>query len=144
MIRPYKPEDAKALERIFERQAFEYQRPDADDPSFVSKMIAEKNGAAGMAILARLTAEAYFLVDPDFGTPLEKWEAFKELHEASRLDCYARGLDDIYCYVPPRIARPFSRRLLRLGWERNLWPSFNRSLRLPTVDAKEQLCESVT
>ena len=143
-IRPYQSGDTQALERIFKKQGFEYQRPDLGDPSFLSKLIGEQNGVASVAILARLTAEAYFLIDPDFGTPLEKWEAFKELHEAARLDCYARGLDDIYCYLPPVIERPFGRRLLRLGWERNKWMSFNRLLRVPTMDAKEKLCESVT
>lgn len=145
MIRSYEPADAKELKRIFYRQGFAYECPDFGDRGLISKTILEKDGRIAMAILARLTAEAYFLVDPDQGTPREKWEAFLELHEAARLDCYARGLDDISCWVPPMIKKSFGRRLLRLGWNENLWPSFSRSVHDKTVDLKQQeLCASVT
>ena len=144
MIRPFQTSDSAALKFMFLKQGFEYDCPDFSDSGLVSKMVMEKDGKVCMAILARLTAEAYFLMDKEFGTPLEKWEAFKELHEASRLDCYARGLDDIYCWLPPAITKPFGKRLMRLGWTHNLWPAFNRSLHTRTVDAKEKLCESVT
>ncbi len=137
MIRRYGHADAEALEEMFTKQGFEYERPDFGDPNFLSKTVMEKNGKISMAILARLTAEAYFLIDPEFSSPQEKWEAFKELHEAARLDCYARGLDDIYCWVPPQIKKPFGRRLMRLGWTHNLWPAFNRSLHTVTEDLKE-------
>lgn len=144
MIRPFQMRDSAALKFMFMKQGFEYECPDFGDPSLISKTVLEKDGKVSMAILARLTAEAYFLIDPEVGSPQEKWEAFKGLHEASRLDCYARGLDDIYCWVPPQIQKPFGRRLLRLGWAHNLWPVFNRSLHVKTADAKEKLCESVT
>lgn len=144
MIRPYSESDARALKLIFLKQGFDYEYPDISDSSFLSKTVMERDGVVRMAVLARLTAEAYFLIDPAFGTPLEKWDMFKELHEAARLDCYARGLDDIYCFLPPKIEKPFGRRLMRLGWGRNLWPSFNRSLHVATTDAKEKLCESMT
>lgn len=139
MIRPFKVEDSAALKYMFMKQGFEYQCPDFGDPGLLSKTVLETNGKVSMAILARLTAEAYFLIDPEVGTPQEKWEAFKELHEASRLDCYARGLDDFSCWLPPRIAKPFGRRLMRLGWGNNKWPSFSRSAHLKTVDLKEEL-----
>jgi len=143
-IRQFKLEDSAALKSMFLKQGFDFDCPDFGDSGLVSKTVMEKNGKVSMAILARLTAEAYFLVDKEFGSPQEKWEAFKELHEAARLDCYARGLDDIYCWIPPAISKPFGRRLMRLGWTHNLWPAFNRSLHVSTMDTKEKLCESVT
>lgn len=139
MIRPFQPSDAAALKFMFLRQGFDYQCPDFGDPALLSKMVLEKDGRVCMAILARLSAEAYFLMDKSIGTPAEKWEAFKELHEASRLDCYGRGLDDVCCWVPPMIEKSFGRRLLRLGWGRNNWPSFSRSAHVKTVDLKEEL-----
>ena len=141
MIRPFEARDSAALKFMFMKQGFEYECPDFTDSGLLSKTVMERDGKVCMAILARLTAEAYFLMDKDCGTPKEKWEAFKELHEAARLDCYARGLDDIYCWVPPAIAKPFGKRLFRLGWANNLWPAFNRSLKVPTADAKETVCE---
>ena len=143
-VRPYQPTDAAALQRIFEQQGFEYECPNFNDSSLLSKTVVEHNGTTRMAILARLTAEAYFLVDSTFGSPQERWQAFLELHEAARLDCYQRGFDDIYAWVPPQVVKPFGRRLMRLGWERNKWTSFNRPLVIPTSDAKEaRTCESI-
>jgi hypothetical protein len=37
-----------------------------------------------MAILLRLTAEAYLLHDPSAGTPRRRWQNFLALHEAAR------------------------------------------------------------
>lgn len=135
-LRPYQLSDGIALRRMFEKQGFEYDCPDFNDPGLISKTIFESSGLPRMAIIARLTAEAYFLVDKDFGTPIEKWRAFLELHEAARKDCFTRGLDDIFCWIPPQIEKSFGRRLLRIGWGKNKWSSFNRLLIEPTKDAK--------
>lgn len=137
MIRPYRTSDAIDLRQIFEQQGIEYECLDFNDRSVLSKVVFEKDGKAGMAILCRLTAEAYFLMDKEFGLPDEKWAAFLQLHEAAREDCLKRGLTDVYCWVPPMIAKSFGRRLMRIGWGRNLWPSFTRKLDLPTHDKKE-------
>ena len=138
MIRQYQPGDREAIERIFKQQGFDYECPSFTDPGIVSKVVFEKDGEAGMAILCRLTAEAYFFMDKNFGTPDEKWAGFLQLHEAAREDCLKRGLDDVYCWVPPTIAKSFGRRLMRAGWGRNLWPSFTRNLAVPTHDKKEE------
>lgn len=137
MIRPYMTSDAIDLREIFGKQGFDYACPEFSDPGFVSKTVFEKDGKAGMAVLCRLTAEAYFFMDKEFGAPDEKWAAFLQLHEAAREDCLRRGLDDVYCWIPPMLAKSFGKRLMRLGWGRNLWPSFNRSLSVPTHDKKE-------
>jgi len=81
------------------------------------------------AALLRLTAEAYLLLDPHAGTPRERWTALLALHEAARADARARGLDDAHAWLPPQVARAFGRRLERLGWFREPWPSFSRATR---------------
>jgi hypothetical protein len=79
-----------------------------------------------MAVLLRLTAEAYLLHDPAAGTPRERWQHLLALHEAARARAAARGLDDVQAFLPPRIARAFGRRLARLGWRQDPWPCFSR------------------
>jgi hypothetical protein len=79
-----------------------------------------------MAVLLRLTAEAYLLHDPAAGTPSLRWQRFLALHEAARNSAGARGLDDVQAFLPPRVARAFGRRLARLGWRQDPWPCFSR------------------
>ena len=82
-----------------------------------------------MAVLLRLTAEAYLLHDPQAGAPRERWENFLALHEAVLERAAAAGLDDAQAFLPPRVARAFGRRLERLGWRRDPWPCFSRVTR---------------
>ena len=79
-----------------------------------------------MAVLLRLTAEAYLLHDPAAGTPRQRWQRFLALHEAAQRSAAARGLDDVQAFLPPRVARAFGRRLARLGWTQDPWPCFSR------------------
>ncbi len=91
---------------------------------------APSTGAAppriAMAVLLRLTAEAYLLHDPAAGTPRLRWQRFLALHEAARNSAAARGLDDVQAFLPPRVASAFGRRLARLGWMQDPWPCFSR------------------
>jgi hypothetical protein len=64
-------------------------------------------------------------------TPRERWQRFLALHEAVRRDAAARGLDDAQAFLPPRVARAFGRRLARLGWRRDPWPCYCRSVNKP-------------
>jgi hypothetical protein len=82
-----------------------------------------------MAVLLRLTAEAYLLHDASAGTPRQRWQRLLALHDAARHDAAARGLDDVQAFLPPRIARAFGRRLAQLGWRRDPWPCFSRVTR---------------
>ena len=79
-----------------------------------------------MAVLLRLTAEAYLLHDPAAGTPRSRWQNFLALHDAVRSDAASRGLDDVQAFLPPRVARAFGRRLSRLGWTRDPWDCFSQ------------------
>src|SRR5579862_5550881 len=81
-----------------------------------------------MAVLLRLTAEAYLLHDPAAGTPRQRWQRFLALHEAAGSSAAARGLNDVQAFLPPRVARAFGRRLSRLGWTQDPWRCFSRPI----------------
>jgi hypothetical protein len=143
-IREYMPSDLDALRRMHAAQGFGYPLPDLESPLFLSKLVLEDDDSGReeadcnsphvdrsrvtMAILQRLTAEAYLLHDPGAGTPRRRWQCFLALHDAARRGAIARGLDDVQAFLPPPIARAFGRRLARLGWTRDPWPCFSRRI----------------
>ena len=113
--------------------------PELDNPLFLSKLVLEDDECAdpgreaddrdsrpdsssprsgksriAMAVLLRLTAEAYLLHDPAEGTPQLRWRRFLALHDAAKSDAYTHGLSDVQAFIPPRVARAFGRRLTRL------------------------------
>ena len=129
-IREYTPGDLDALKRLHASQGFGYPFPDLDSPLLITKLVLEEDsGEISMAALLRLTAEAFLLHDPVAAAPQERWQRLLAMHEAVRRDAAARGLDDAQAFLPPRVARAFGRRLARLGWRRDPWPCYCRSVR---------------
>jgi hypothetical protein len=128
-IREYTNADFSALRAMHERQGFGYEFPDLAEPAFFSKLVLEdSSGQPVMAALARLTCEIYLLADPG-GTARERYVRLLALHRAAERDILARGLDDVHAWLPPRIAKPFGRRMERLGWVRDdAWPPYCKRL----------------
>ncbi len=103
-------------------------REEAIHDSLSEDSASPKPGRITMAVLLRLTAEAYLLHNPQAGTPRQRWHHLLALHEATRRSAIACGLDDVQAFLPPRIARAFGRRLARLGWTQDPWPCFSRRM----------------
>ncbi len=85
-----------------------------------------------MASLARLTCEAYLLVDraDDRFTARERYEGLLELQRAGEADLVRKGLEDAHAWLPPSIARRFGRRIETLGWVRDdAWTPYCKRLR---------------
>ena len=98
----------------------------ASGRNFVSSDVGLKpdatKGSGGRilgAALLRLTAEAYLLLDPQQGSPRQRWQSLLTLHQAALHDAQQRGLEDVHAWLPPRIAKTFGRRIERLGWRRD-------------------------
>jgi hypothetical protein len=130
-VREYTEADLDALKQMHARQGFEYAFPDLTDPIFVSKLVLEDDrGNAVMASLARLTCEIYLLADPRAGAPRDRYTRLLALHNAAERDVFARGLDDVHAWLPPRIARRFGKRLEALGWVRDdVWTPYSKRLK---------------
>jgi hypothetical protein len=77
-----------------------------------------------MGVAIRLEGNAYAWLDRNWGTPRERWAAFRELHAAATREASAKGLDSLNCQLPPEIAKSFSRRLGTLGWGKVLWATY--------------------
>jgi hypothetical protein len=122
-VRQYVESDEHPLRKIHAAQDFPYAFPNLRNPLFLTKIVLTDGGAdnetvVGAALL-RLTAEAYLLLDPQQGTPRQRWQALLALHSAAQLDAQQRGLEDVHAWLPPRIANTFGRRIKRLGWRRD-------------------------
>jgi hypothetical protein len=147
-VREYTEHDLEALQAIHSAQGFEYTLPDLRNPLFVTKLVLAENAPANGnqageefsvsnsqsgrivgAALLRLTAEAYLLLDPDAGTPRERWQWLLALQAAAERDAWQRGLEDVHAWLPPPIAKKFGKRLERLGWIRDdAWTPYCRRL----------------
>jgi hypothetical protein len=128
-IRFYRPDDLAQLEQLHRAQGFEYEMPDLSDPLYFIKLVGEQDGKIVNAGIAHLTAEIYFLADPNAGTPRQRFDNFLTMHEAGCEAAYRTGgLSDLHAWLPPEVARPFGRRLRKLGWRRPLWTSFVKEL----------------
>jgi hypothetical protein len=132
LIRNYTDDDLGALEQIHAAQGLPYKFPNLKSSLFLSKIVLERDSKIVAAALLRLTAEAYVLLDKNNGAPADRWRSLLLLHEAARGDAVRKGLDDVHCWVPPQVARSFGRRIESLGWERERWKCFSRTLANPT------------
>ncbi|MDP9339074.1 MAG: hypothetical protein M3P45_09420 [Acidobacteriota bacterium] len=124
-IREYSERDLHALREIHARQGFKYALPDLNEPLFVTKLVVTDKESSGIeedivgAALLRLTAEAYLLLDPRYGTPRERWQALLSLHAAAERDAWRRGLEDVHAWLPPGLEKKFGKRIEQLGWVRD-------------------------
>jgi len=136
-IRNYTDGDLAELKRLHTQQGFEYDFPDLSDPTFAVGRVAEEDGRPRMAAFLKIHAEAFLLVDQNFGTPRDRWKMLLELHEAVRSDAKELGLQGVTCWIPPELTKKtsmgqdsaFVRRLRKLGWNRDLWEAFSFRLR---------------
>jgi hypothetical protein len=147
-VREYTEHDLAALQAIHSAQGFEYTLPDLSNPLFVTKLVLAEDAPANGnqageecsvsksqsgkiigAALLRLTAEAYLLLDPNVGTPRQRWQWLLALHAAAERDAWQRGLEDVHAWLPPPIAKKFGKRIERLGWLRDdTWTPYCKRL----------------
>jgi hypothetical protein len=141
-VREYRESDLAALRAIHASQGFQYPLPDLSNPLFVTKLILsepnKENAISNIespqekitgATLLRLTAEAYLLLDPNAGSPRQRWQWLLQLHAATERDAWQRGLEDVHAWLPPPIASKFGKRITRLGWNRDdAWTPYCKRL----------------
>jgi hypothetical protein len=129
-IREYRPEDLDALKKMHAAQGLDYPFPaDLSDPIFLVRLVLEeKPNVPLMAMLLRLTCEAYLLAYPKLDTPFERMRRFLALHRAMEKAAFDRGLQDVSAFLPPQVAKPFGRRLERLGWVKDPWTCYVKRL----------------
>src|SRR5260221_475205 len=99
---------------------FQYDLP----KKFFSLVIADENDEAEQALLLRPTAELFYLRDRTIGTPWERWQKFLQLHEEMRKSALNLNLDEVEAFLPPPAETRFGKRLMSIGWLKNLWQPY--------------------
>lgn len=129
MIRDYVETDLPALKAIHATQGFDYRAPNLADPLYLVKKVRVVDGKVVAGCFLRLTAETFLLVD---GNSFEKGRAIEELQPEVLQEAYIKGLDDIFCVIPPEIAENFAPALEKIGWSKDrAWPMYSKELNGP-------------
>ena len=118
-VRPFQPTDLAKIHEIYSRQNLPYIFPDLIGPHFESILVVESDtGEFLMAAAAERILQIY-LWSADF-EPGAKLHAIRMLHEAMAQDLRPKGYNEVNAFLPPSIAKPFARRLMKMfGWTQN-------------------------
>lgn len=111
IIRPYKPEDLRFIERLHSNPA--YQMPNLEHPLMVVKRVfADDDDMPRMAGFARIQANVVMFVDHTWLTPHERFAAIKLLQD----DMLAEGRELKLDIVVTQMEGRFAERMQDLGW----------------------------
>lgn len=144
IIRHYHEGDAARLKELHTLMGMDYVFPNFNHPEFFSRLVvADDEGKISMAIMGRLSAEMYLLLDPEAGTARERFENFLTLHLMSESDMRSKGIEDSFAQIPPQMDK-FKRLLSLLGWVaegRGGWSHWTKAQleRVPQLPEKLQL-----
>lgn len=128
-VRDYRPEDFESLKKIHEQGGLDYNFPNIETPLFFVKKVMEIEGKVVGAVLWRMEAETYLLLDKESGlTPQENMEVLRELQAEGLNELWMQGIDNCVAWIPKGVEKYFSKRLLQLGWnkDREGWHTWSR------------------
>lgn len=128
LLRNYQEADRTALESLFKAHNFEYSLPEANGDDILCALVLEDDGQIKAAAILRLEVNCFLLLDHEWGTPQERWEALQVIHEMARQKAEDAGIREANCWLPPEIEKPFAERLEMLGWRQNVWNSYSRKV----------------
>jgi len=127
-IRPFVESDGIALKALHDSHNFDYALPDPLGSDMLAALVLD-DGSIHAAALLRLEVNAFLLLDGDWGTPAERWGALKAIHEAMKGRAAGAGIEQANCWLPTEIEKAFAPRIEELGWRKNLWNSYSRTVR---------------
>jgi len=129
LVRKAVPSDLPEMLRMYGEMGLDYDPPNLSSPLFLLKTVAENGrGRPEMAAALRVTAETFLFVNRN-DPPAHAARMFMALHEETRKLAANLGLDDVHAWVPPELEQKFGYQLKRIGWKKQLWPSFSREVR---------------
>ena len=121
--------DKDALKALFDSHGFAYELPDPRGSDILASLVLEEGNAVRAAAILRLEVNAFLLLDGNWATPRERWEALQVIHEAMRQRAEDAGIQEANCWLPEEIEKQFAPRIEELGWKRNLWNSYSRKVK---------------
>lgn len=98
------------------------------NPLFVVREVGVEGEERAIAGFVKLTGEAFVIVNHEVGTPEQRWEWLQAITDRVEKLAWARGLDELTCWIPPDLVDSFEKRLKDLGFDRSPWVSFTKKL----------------
>ena len=129
-IRSYRESDTVRLKSLLDASGFGYPLPTIPGKDVLSALVFEADGELQAAALLRLEVNAFLFMNTEWRTPLDRWNAVKQLHEAMRQEAEDSGIvEEANCWVPSEIEAKFAKRLRQLGWRKAQWNSYFRQVK---------------
>jgi hypothetical protein len=128
IVRDYHKEDFEKIKALHEATQIDYKFPDIDSALFLVKKVLEVNGEIKMAVGAYIQCELYLWADKtNWGTPEERFEAIKQIEQATIQEVWLKGVDEAVLFLPPGM-EAFGRRLEQLGFSkgRDGWVHYHK------------------
>lgn len=139
VVRDYKPSDFEEIKRIHEQGGLDYKTPALNttnragetivNPLFIVNKVLTVDDKIVAAVLWRIEAETYLLLDKESGLdPEQNMAVLRGLQVEGLAALWKLGIDDAVCWVPQEIEKTFAKRLTQLGWKRDRegWHSWSR------------------
>lgn len=131
LIREYRAGDEKFLRAVHAGDGFDYELPDLGDPRLwiTRQVLTRADGLPVMAVLGRLTSEAFLLIDPHEKTSgPQTMRRILALAERACADGRSMGIDSCHAWLAPEIAEKFGPQIARMGWMKHDWPTYVKSI----------------
>ena len=128
MIRGYRESDLEAIKRLHAQSNLPQNCfPDIQGRQTVVKLVSETRGVVTQAAFVKLVGEGYVLIDHESSTPQERWASLGDLIVRGLHDA-AEHVDQVSCWVPPSLEKPFGKKLELLGFIPSAWRSWTANL----------------
>lgn len=118
------PKDFEAVRALHAKAEYGFDLPEF----LVTSFVVESEGHVVAWGGAELVAEAYGVVDPEWGTPARKMEAFEQLMQANARAVRRKGIRRAIAFLDPKYAG-FARHLMQRGFRKALWEPLVLELR---------------
>ena len=127
-IRDWQESDMVQLAELHRKMDVGYNLPESFGPLyFIRKAVVDQDGKLVAAVTVKLVGEAFLWVDPELPT-YERAKSVKMLSDECSEIARTHGLEEVSCWIPPRIAECFAKVIEKLGWKKSPWSNWSRLL----------------
>lgn len=127
-MRDWREEDMPKLAEFHAKMDVGYQLPESFGPLyFVRKALLDEKGEVIAMATVKLVGEAFIWLRPEIST-LTRSKAVILLSQECSKEASAKGLNEVSCWIPDKIAKCFARIIEKLGWKKSPWPNWSIGL----------------
>lgn len=121
-IREFRKADVPQLRRIHKERGYCFKFPETRELIAKFTVEADDGRVVGFAGAERI-AQIVGVFDAEWGSPHQRLEAIRMLHEPVQKALKKKGIKGAYIWTDPKWPK-FGKRLLRFGWAEAVWRCF--------------------